>query len=164
MNYYIKQQILKMNTSAKFVKLLLIEYTDNQGNVTLYRYCDCDNNVTVTENGVTVTYEPYSFKIKNGEKNDTSIGNGSLTLSAVDQLWIGNIRNTRQKIFATVKDAVVYTQNGTEATEVIEEISYRLKNANWNEENIQWTMLFDEKNDIIVPCDKGNSQVTSGCA
>jgi len=164
MNYYIKQQIKRMNTTASFPVLIEIKYQDKSGNILYYRYTNADKTIIVEEHEFT----PYNFSVTNGEKTNTSIGNGKLTLSSIDQEWIGRIRNAsiRKDKLSTcrVLECVNYVQNNTEQTDILEENDYVLKAANWEDKSVQWTMLFDEDMDIIIPCDKGNSQITSGCA
>lgn len=161
MNSFLKQQILAMDTNAYFPNLIDITYYDNIGNVTHYYYNDSDSKLVYKGN----TYEPMLMSVQGGKKEESGIGDGSLSLSDVDRVWTERIRNTKNRPECTHYECAVYDSgDGMTAVEAVEQTSYKLKEASYDGQIMSFTMVFDENMSIVIPPDTGNPQLTSGCS
>ena len=147
----------KMVIQAKFPYLIEITYTDNEGNVGIYRYANTDEDVAFEEH----TFLAGFFKISLPEQTSTGFTDASISISSVDQFWVDKIRST--KVRATIRFvATIEYNNGSDVIEPIEDMEFILTNAVVNETIIQWTMKFDDLFDIKVPYDVCNDRVCPG--
>ena len=140
-----KSELFKMQTRAKFPFLVHI-HNDDLGD---YRYINSDTNETFEGK----VYEAGYFYIDPAEQTESSIGNARLTISAVDRTWIEKIRTTQKRSTIRFIAAIVYTEDGTKKIEPIEDNAFELTSAQWNDDVITWTMIFDDKMNILIPCD-----------
>lgn len=146
----IQQQVVRMETQAKFP--YLIEITTPDGEV--YRYANSDEDIEYEENGVSNTYESAYFKVTPPEKTTTGFKDARLTISAIDQFWIEKIRSTNKRSKIRFLAVIVYEENGDKYVEPTEDVTMTLTNATWNETAIEWTMKYDDSMDILMPCTK----------
>lgn len=159
-NNYIKQQLLKMSTQVSFPYCISIHYINQNGAEEVFNYNNSDTNIY--KNGV--TYSPCLFSVNPSTRTQESIGNATLNLADTDLQWTARIRNTQNRSYCYFYEMAVWTDSaGNRQVEIIDSIKYILTSATWDGGAVQWTMVFDENMDIIIPCDKGNSQITSGC-
>lgn len=140
-----KAELLKMQTQAKFPFLIKIVHED----LGTFRYANCDETITYDSE----EYLPALFSIDRGARQEGSISNAQLTLSAVDQEWIVKIRSTQKRAKLYFVASIV---NGNEVEPMAEE-EYGLKIVNWDELSISWEMIFDETMDILIPSDVATS-------
>lgn len=145
-----------MNTEALTPYLVEI-HNDDLGT---FRYANIDGNVTYEGN----TYAPAYFQIDPPEKTESGIGNAKITISAVDQKWIKRIRSTRKRSSMRLISVVIYEDGGNIEVEAVEEMSFKLTAAEWNEISISWEMEFDDVMQINVACDVADSLNMPGCA
>jgi hypothetical protein len=89
-----------------------------------------------------------------------------LTLSTVDQFWIEKIRKNQKPAKINFVAVIVFddAQIGVESIEPLEEMSFTLRAASYNEIAVTWTMVFDENMAINVPADTCNAMTTPGCS
>lgn len=154
MNSRIKNEMMKMETFAKFPYLIEITHYLNDGTENIYRYANSDENIEFEGNVFNAGY----FKITPPERSSNYISDAKLTISAVDQTWIQKIRETQKRAKVRFVAVIQYDdENGVEAVEPIEDIEFELTKANWNETEIQWVMEFDNLMDINVPIDEMTS-------
>ena len=152
-----KQQIMRMETYAKFPYLIEVSHED-YGTL---RFANCDKDIVY--NGE--TYVASFFSVNPPDRTNSGITDGTLTISAIDQVWINRIRNTQKRTKLKFLACIVYDeQNQIEGIETIEELDFVLTKCQWNDTVIQWTMVFDEDMDLVIPCDVASPQKTPGIA
>ena len=150
-----KSKIVRQEVFAKFP--YLVEITLDNGLV--YRYANCDEDMIYNNN----VYEACCFSITPPNRDNSSISDGTLTISAIDQFWIEKIRNSNGRAKIKFIACIDYNDNGIKKVEEIEQIEFILTNVKWNEVQITWTMMFDEKMTIQIPCDVATSSKVAGC-
>jgi hypothetical protein len=143
-------------TYAKFPYLIKITH-DTFG---IFLYANADEDITY--NGE--VYKASYFTIDSPDKEGSSIGNGQLTISSVDQFWIEKIRTTQLAAHITFIAVIVYNNGIVSGIEPIERMEFTLRSVNWGEDTITWAMVFDENMAIVVPCDKCTALKTPGVA
>lgn len=153
---FAKNKIMRMETYAKFP--YLIEITryykiDGVEKSEILRYANCDTDVVYNNKTYTAGY----FEIIPPEKNQDSISDAKITISAIDKSWIAKIRETEKRAIIRFIAVMMYYENSIESIEPIEDISFELTTAQWDENAIQWTMEFDNLLDLNIPCDEINS-------
>jgi hypothetical protein len=151
-----KQLIARQETYAKFPFLIKIIH-ETFGT---FRYANSNEDITYMGE----VYQAAYFTLDPPDKDGSKIGDGQLTISAVDQFWIEKIRTTQ--IAARIKflAMIVYEDGIIAGIEQIEEIDFTLRVVNWNEDTITWSMVFDEGMSIIIPCDKATALKCPGVA
>jgi hypothetical protein len=157
MTHKAEQLIARMETYAKFP--YLIEVTHPAFDTPLY-FANSDKDIDY--NGE--TYKAAYFTIDPPDKDNSKIGDGQVTISAVDQFWIEKIRSTQ--IAAKIKflAVIVYDDGIISGIESIEEMAFTLRAVNWNENTITWNLVFDDTMSIMVPCDKATALKCPGAA
>lgn len=151
-----KNKIMRMETYAKFPYLIEItRYYKTNGieNSEILRYANCDTDIVYDSK----TYTAGFFKITPPEKTQDSISDAKITISAIDKSWIEKIRKTEKRAIIRFIAVMIYSEDSIESIEPIEDISFELTKAQWDENAIQWTMEFDNLGDINIPCDEINS-------
>lgn len=152
-----KQQIMRMETYAKFPYLIEVTHEDYG----TFRFVNCDKDLVYSGK----TYSASFFSINPPDRTNSGITDGTLTISAIDQTWIARIRNTQKRAKVKFIACIVYDeQNQIEGIETIEELDFVLTKCQWNDTAIQWTMVFDEDMDLVIPCDVASPQKTPGIA
>lgn len=157
MNNKSKQQILRMETYAKFPYLIEISHEEYG----VFRYANSTEDITYNGN----VYSSSWFEISPPERKDNSIGNASLTISSIDQFWISKIRDTDIRAKIKFIAVIEYTDDmNIECVEPMDELDFELTKSSWDGEfSISWTMEFDDGMSIVVPCDKATSQKVPAC-
>jgi len=154
----VQQLLARQKKIARFPYLIKIDHEDP-----IFPLYFANSDEPITYEGD--IYNASSFTIDPPSRDGDKIGDATLTLSAIDQFWIQKIRSTQKpaKLFFTA--VIVYDENnGIEGIEPMEEISFTLRVARFNEISITWTMVFDERMAIVVPADTCNAMTTPGCA
>jgi len=152
------QRILAaQRAAAKFPCLIKIshpEYGD------MY-FANSSNNITYNGN----IYNAASFSVQPPDVEGAKIGNATLTISAIDQFWIERIRATQIPAELQFIAVIVYDDYGVyDGIESLEENSFTLRAANWNELSISWEMSFDERMNYIITSIKCTPMTVPGCA
>jgi hypothetical protein len=151
-----KQRIARRQTYAQFPYLLKIVHEI----LGIFLYANSDKDITYKGN----VYKAACFTLDPPDKDGSKIGDGQLTISAVDQEWIEKIRSTQIAAKITFTAMIVYNDGVVSGVESIEEMDFTLRNVSWGEDTITWTMVFDENMAILVPCDKCTALKTPGAA
>lgn len=154
MNALAKQRLARLDTQAKFPYLVEITYYDNNKTAEVMRYANCEENITFEGN----VYQASLFSLSPPEIKQDSIGNASITISAIDQKWVERIRNTKYRAEIRFIAVIVYDDNGERQVENMEDYNFILTSAEWDDVAIKWTMVFDEGFSLIMPCDTATSQ------
>jgi hypothetical protein len=157
MTHKAEQLIARMETYAKFP--YLIKVTHPAFDTPLYF---ANSGEDIDYGGQ--TYKASYFTITPPDKDSGKIGDGQLTMSAVDQFWIEKIRSTQTAAKIKFLAAIVYDDGVISGVESIEEIDFTLRTVNWNEDTITWAMVFDENMSINVPCDRSTALKCPGAA
>ena len=149
--------MLVQKTRAKFPYIIEIVNED----LGVFRYANSSKNVTFEGNMFTAGL----FSVTPPERTTTSISNAKLSISCVDQTWIDKIRRTQKRSSCRFIATIIYdTDNDTTICEAIEDNSFTLTSASWDDSNISWDMEFDDRMTVLVPVDIGSSQNCPGCA
>jgi hypothetical protein len=156
MTHKAEQLIARQETYAKFPFLIETAHPV----LGAFYYANSDEDIVYGGEEYKAAY----FTIDPPDRDGSKIGDGQLTISAVDQVWIERIRSTQ--IAAKIKfiATIVYDNGGVRGIEPIEAMEFTLRVVNWNEEAITWAMVFDENMAIIVPCDKVTALKCPGVA
>jgi hypothetical protein len=110
-------------------------------------------------------YNSAVFTIQPPDLDGPKIGAASLTISAVDQAWIEKIRQTQVPAELRFIAVIVYDElGGYEGIEPLDENSFTLRAAKWDEKSITWDLSFDERQAYIITSIKCAPQVAPGCA
>jgi hypothetical protein len=152
-----EQLIARQETYAEFP--FLIKVTHPLYPAPLY-FANSDGDIAYGGN----VYKAAYFTITPPDKDGSKIGDGQLTISAVDQFWIEKIRTTQIPAKIKFMAMIVYKDGEVLGAEPMEEMSFTLRAVNWNEIEITWAMVFDENIAINVPCDKATALKCPGVA
>jgi len=154
------QKLLAMQKRmARFPYLIRIDHEEDP----IFPLYFVNSNEPITFDGN--IYNAASFSIDPPSRDGDKIGDATLTLSAIDQFWIQKIRAAKKPAKLLFVAVIVYDKdNGIEGVEPMEEISFTLRVARFNEISVTWTMVFDERMAILVPVDICNAMNTPGCA
>lgn len=145
-----QRNLSKLTTYAQFPYLIVIKYKDNNDVLYTEYYVNKDNNVTYQEH----IYNACFFKIKPPTRNNSSVSDGEITFSTVDQTWIQKVRNCKGRITCEFVACIDYSAVDTEnVIEEIDHIKFTLIKAQWNESTIRFTMMYDDRQNLLVPSD-----------
>ena len=156
MNAIAQKRIAAQRTEAKFPYLIRITHPEFPDML----YANSSENITYLDD----TYAAASFSIQPPDRDNSKIGDATLTISAIDQEWIEKIRATQIPAKLQFKAVIVYEDGAISGIEPLEENEFTLRNASWNDLAITWSMTFDENMAVIAPVDKCTAQTTPGCA
>jgi hypothetical protein len=156
MNYYAQKEIARRTTQAKFP--FLIEITHEE--MGPFYYANSDEDILYDNE----RYLSAVFSINPPDRDGNKIGDAQLTISAVDQQWIQKIRSTQKPAKLHFIATIIYKRNGNLYIEPIDENSFTLRMASWNEIAITWNMTFDENMDIMLPAEDCTALTCPGCA
>jgi hypothetical protein len=154
-----KRQLTQQRTAASFPCLIEITYTDwfsNQERI--LHYTNASEDITFEGD----IYNAAAFSIQPPDRDGSTIGDATLTISAVDQAWPEKIRGTQKPAKLRFIAVIVYQEGSIAGIELLEENSFTLRAASWNETSVSWAMHFDENMAVIVPAEKCNAQTTPG--
>lgn len=152
-----EQLIARQDTYAKFPFLIKVDHSTFEE--PLY-FANAEEDVSYGGE----TYLAAYFTIDPPDQDGGKIGDGQLTISAVDQTWIARVRTAQTAAKITFIAAIVYEDGDMTGVEAIEEMDFTLRAASWNEEAIVWAMAHDEGMGIIVPCDRATALKCPGVA
>lgn len=151
-----KYQLLRMESHARFPFFIEIK-NDDFGT---FRYVNADTNKILDGQEYTAAW----FSVSPPERNESSISNAKLTISAIDQEWVSKIRQTQKRSSVRFIACIQYDSGGTEVIEPMEDTSFTLTSVSWDDISITWDMIFDDNMNIMVPCDIAGSLNIPGCA
>jgi hypothetical protein len=153
----IQKLLADQRTFAKFPYLIKIthpEYPD-------MLYVNSPDNILYKSD----IYNSAVFTVQPPDLDGPKIGAASLTISAVDQVWIEKIRQTQVPAELQFIAAIVYDeQGGYEGIEPLDVNNFTLRAAQWDEKSITWDLSFDERQAFIITSIKCAPQAAPGCA
>lgn len=147
-----QQKIVRTNTDASFPYFIDIYYKDKQSVLHEEHYVNADE--AKVYNGV--TYQPMYFSVTPPSMDNTSVTDGKLTMSDIDNGFIEKIRNTQERIKCVFVAGIDYDEDGSEVIEEIETMTFFLVKAQWNESELSFSMLYDDRMNLNVPLDVAN--------
>jgi hypothetical protein len=156
MTNYAQREIARRNTQAKFPALIEITHDD----MGPFRYANSDQDIMYDGQ----TYLASVFSIEPPDKDGDKIGNARITISTIDQEWIERIRSTQKPAKLRFVATIVYDKDGKVEVEKLEENSFTLRSASWNEIAISWELVFDENMTILLPAEDCTVLTCPGCA
>lgn len=160
LSYKAKQQILRQETQARFPYLIEITQYLDDDTTNVYRYANCDEDIEYNDK----VYKAGYFSLQPPEKKSDGLGNAKLTISAIDQEWIARIRSTSKRAKIKFIAVIQYLNDNKMDIEPVEELEMTLTQAQWDSNVIQWTMIFDDLNEISMPLDIINNTICPALA
>lgn len=148
MNPFIQNMLVQNDVPASFPFLIEIWRPSAPSNIE--RYVNASEDKTFEGHTFTASY----FTVQPPEKTESGVKDATITLSTIDQTWIEKVRSTQERYKCRFVAVVDYDENGTETIEALDDITFTLTNATWQETTLQFTMKFDEGMGINVPCQK----------
>jgi hypothetical protein len=141
-----QRELARRNTQAKLPVLIKVESEDFGD---LY-YANSDEDILYDGN----KYLASAFSIEPPDRDGDKIGGARISISAIydNQTWIQRIR-TAQKPARLHFIAAILFGEGDAQFEKLEENSFTLRSASWNEIAISWEMVFDENMTILLPAE-----------
>jgi hypothetical protein len=149
-------EIASQRTAARFPYLIKITHPDYPDMF----FANSSQDITYKSD----IYNAATFSVQPPDRDGSKIGDATLTMSAIDQVWIEKIRGTQKPAKLQFIAVIVYDQGSTIGIEPLEENSFTLRAASWNELAITWNMVFDEVQSILIPSDLCNAQTAPGCS
>jgi hypothetical protein len=156
MTNFVKKQLAAQKTAAAFPYLIKITHDEFPDML----YVNASQNITYAGD----IYNAASFAIQPPDRDGSKIGDATLTISAVDQVWIEKIRATQKPAKLQFMAVMVYEEGAVSGIEPLEENQFTLRNVSWNDLAITWSMSFDENMAVLAPVDTCAAQTTPGCA
>ena len=155
----VQKLLARQRKIARFPYLIRIDHEEDP--VFPLYFVNADEPITYDGN----IYNAASFSIEPPSRDGDKIGDATLTISAIDQFWVQKIRAVQKPAKLLFMAVIVYDENnGVEGVEPMEEMSFTLRVARFNEISVTWSMIFDERMAILVPADICNAMNTPGCA
>jgi hypothetical protein len=154
----VQKLLAAQRTAAKFPYLIRIVHPNPDYPDMLY--ANSSENIEY-DNKI---YEAASFSIQPPERDGPKIGAATLTISAVDQVWIEKIRVTQKPAELHFIAVIVYDEHGTAGIESLEENSFTLRGTQWDELSISWELVFDERQENIITSVSCTPHIAPGCA
>jgi hypothetical protein len=157
MRHDAQRELARMNTQAQFPVLIKIE-SDVFGD--LY-YTNSDQDILYDGH----TYLASVFSLELPDRDGDKIGNARISISAIydNQIWIQRIR-TAQKPAKLHFIAAILFGAGNMQFEKLEENSFTLRSASWNETGVSWELVNDENMAILLPAEDCTALTCPGCA
>ena len=148
MNSNVKSMLVRNEIPASFPFLIEVWKPSAPSNIERYVNALEDK---VYENH---TFTASSFAVQPPEKNESGVKDATITISTIDQTWIEKVRTSNERYKIRFLAVIDYDDDGTETIEPMDDITFSLTNATWQETTIQFTMKFDDGMEINVPCQK----------
>lgn len=153
-----KSKINKQNVDAQFIVLADVYHED----VGHFYYNDSDEDIDYID----IKWERNpTMTVVRPEVTSTGVGNGSLSLSTVDQEWIARVRNLnavpgKERFRCRLIGLMKYDG----ITELLYDEEYVLNEASWNDSTLQFNMIYDDNWGINIPVVTCNSLIAYGVA
>ena len=148
MNQNVKSMLVQNDIPASFPFLIEVWKPSDPTNIERYVNASEDKEF----DGETFTAS--SFKVQPPERNESGVRDANITISTIDQSWIEKVRTSNERYKIRFLAVIDYDDDGTETIEPLDDITFTLTNATWQETTIQFTMKFDDRMEVNVPCQK----------
>ncbi len=153
MNPLVQSMLTQNNVPASFPFLIEIWKPSDPTNIE--RFVNASEDKEFEGNTFTASY----FVVQPPERTETGFKDATITLSTIDQSWIVRTRTTQERYKIRFVAVIDYDDDGTEYIEALDDISFSLTNATWQETTIQFSMKFDERMNVNIPCQRLNQFV-----
>lgn len=148
------QQLARLQTMAMFPYLIKVTYTNESGEQVVERYANTDEDLTYDEEVYSACY----FNVQPPTRTSSSVSDGKIEFSTVDQTWIEKVRGAKGKIYCEFISCIKYDDNNDiVGFEEIDRIKFTLTKASWNEKVVSFTMMYDDRMNLCIPCDTANA-------
>ena len=148
MNPNIQNLLVQNDVPASFPYLIEIWLPSDPTNIE--RYVNASEDKTYENHTFTASY----FVVQPPEKTETGMKDATITISTIDQTWIEKVRSTQERYKIRFVAVIDYDDDGTEEIASLDDITFSLVNASWQETTIQFTMKFDEGMSVNLPCQR----------
>ena len=148
MNPIVQNLLVQTNVPASFPFLIEVWKLSDPTNIE--RYVNALEDKEFEGN----TFTASSFKVQPPQKTESGIKDATITISTIDQEWIVKVRTSSERYKCRFVAVIDYDDDGTETIEALDDITFTLTNATWQETTMQFTMKFDEGMSINVPCQR----------
>ncbi len=149
MTHGAKRRIVRTDTEASFPYLIALTYKDSNGVSHTERYVNADTSKVYNSE----TYEPACFSVTPPSMDNTTVTDGKLVFSVIDNNFIEKIRNAQERMRCIFVAVIDYEEEGSEYIEEIETMTFTLVKAQWNEIEASFNMLYDDRMNLNVPLD-----------
>ena len=150
MNPNVQNMVVSSNVPASFPFLIEIWKSSDIQKEHVERYVNASNDKVFEEHTFTASY----FVVQPPERTESGIKDAQIKISTVDETWIEKVRTTNERYKIRFIAVIDYDESGTEHIDKIDDVTFVLTNASWDEKVLQFTMKFDEGMNVNVPCQK----------
>ena len=148
MNPSLQNLLVQNDVPASFPFLIEIWKPSDPSNIE--RYVNASDDKTFESHTFTASY----FTVQPPERTESGVKDATITLSTIDQTWIEKVRTTQERYKIRFVAVVDHDESGSEVIEPLDDITFTLTNATWQESTLQFSMKFDEGMSINVPCQR----------
>jgi hypothetical protein len=135
-----RQQLFKRSTAALYPILLEIDHADMAAPVFLV-----NNTETLTYGGD--AYLPFAFRLDPPDETEDSITGGRLTIDAVDQSLIENIRSLSTSPTLVFKAMFYYDASGVVTFEPLASWEFTMRNVTYDVSVISAELVYEDRLD-----------------
>lgn len=156
-----KAEVLKQESTSSYPYLIKIKHIhDNVEEV--FRIVKYFENVTL--NGEIFTACDFNFTPP--EQTQDGIKDANLSVSDIDQVWTERVRDAKpyDKIQVDFVACIIFDTNGNVNISEIEEFTFNCKSVEFNGITMNMSLEFDDRMNILIPCDIADSIKCAGCA
>jgi hypothetical protein len=152
-----QRELARTNRKSEFPALIKIA-SEDLGD---FYYANSDQDILYEGH----TYLASAFSLEPPDRDGDKIGNARITISAIadNQIWIQRIRTTQKPAKLHFIAAIRFGE-GNMQFEKLEENSFTLRTASWNETTVSWELVFDENMAILLPAEDCTALTCPGCA
>lgn len=160
MNPLVQSMLVQNTVPASFPFLIEIWKPSDPTNIERFVNASEDKQFTETvmvegiPTEVTHTFTASYFVVQPPERTESGIKDATITFSTIDQSWIERVRTTQERYRVRFVAVIDYEDNGEEVIEPLDDFTFYLTNATWQETTIQFSMKFDEGMNVNIPCQK----------
>lgn len=143
------QQLYRLNVGGSFPIFIDVVHEDISGGI--IRLVNAKEDMVYDG----YTYRAASFRLTPPKYADGKFGNGTITISCIDQevvVFIRTMRALKGRPKATVV-AAFYFEAGDLTIDPIEEWEFEMTIVNWTEVSATWQMVFDDRMSLVCPVD-----------
>jgi len=139
-----KKKMMRSQVQASFPYLIALYLPSKT-----LRYANSSYDITYDGN----VYSSAVFSVVPPSRTDSTVSDGTLTFSAIDQTMIEWVRTIDKRVkvdFIAVIDS--------DSIEPIDNIQFTITNAKWNDKQVTFDMILDDKMYIKIPVDVASTR------
>ena len=150
MNPVVQNLLVQNEIPSSFPFLVEVWKTSDTEHEEIERYV----NATEDKEFEGHTFTASSFTVTPPERTENGMKDAQNAFSTIDQTWIANVRTAKERYKIRFIAVIDYEEDGTEVIEALDDVTFTLVNATWQETTIQFTMKFDDGMAVNMPCQK----------